>query len=123
MFRHTEAGAVEVSTWSLKVPKDAFKVFANACKEDRREEEDLPHWTRNVIGRISSQVLEDAKARHVVIESIMWSRDFFRHEVGETEGRGAITFTEVRKHNKLFPVEDFLWQVSANLEEDERRTG
>ena len=57
-----------------------------------------------------------------VIESFMWSRDFFRHEVGDTEGRGAITFTFVCKHFKLFQVEDFLWWVSANLEEHERRT-
>ena len=87
MFRYTEAGAVEVPTWISKVPQDAFKGLAKACKEDRREEKDLPHWTRNVIRRIWSQVLEDAEARHVVIEIVMWSREFFRREVGETEGR------------------------------------
>ena len=92
-----------------KFRRTPFAGLAKACKEDRLEEEDLPHWTRNVIGRIWSQVSEDAEARHVVIESIMWSRDFFRHEVGETEGRGAITFTSVGKHFKLFPMEDFLW--------------
>ena len=37
-----------------------------------------------------------------------------RHVVGETEGRGAITFSYVCENYKLFPVEDFLWWVSTN---------
>ena len=70
-----------------------FEVLAKTCTEDRLEGEHPPQWTRKVIRRIWSQVLEDVEARNVFIRSIMWrSTDILRH-VGETGGRGAITFT------------------------------
>ena len=43
------------------------------------------------------------------VKSIMWrSADLLRHVVGETEDSGAITFTHVCEHCKLFQVGDFL---------------
>ena len=47
------------------------------------KEEDLP-----------DHVLEDDSARNCFVESITWrSTDFLGHLVGDTEGRGSITFT------------------------------
>ena len=48
---------------------------------------------------------------------IIWrSTDFFRHVVGEKEGRRAITFAFVCERCNLFPVEDVLWWVYINCE-------
>ena len=44
---------------------------------------------------------------HVHTKNIIWKKkDFFRHVVDEKEGRGAISFTCVCEHCKLFFVED-----------------
>ena len=42
--------------------------------------------------------------------------DFLRYVVSETDGRGAIAFTCVCVHCKIFPLEDFLWWVSGKDE-------
>ena len=49
-------------------------------------------------------------------------RFFLRRVVSEKEGMGAVTFTFVCEHCKLFPVEDFLWWVSANHGETKKKT-
>ena len=80
------------------------------CKNNWLETEDLPQWTKKVIGKIWSQVLEHVEARNFFIKNIMWrSTDIHGHVVGETEEVGAITLTCVCEQCKLFPVEDFLW--------------
>ena len=68
-------------------------------------------------------VLADVDARNSFTKSIMWrSTDFFlRQVVNEKEGMGAVTFTCVCEHCKLFPVEDFLWRVSANHGETKKK--
>ena len=64
---------------------------------------------------IWNKVLQDVEARNVCIKNFMLKcTEFVRHVVGETEGRGVITFTSVGGHYKLLPVEDFLCKVSTN---------
>ena len=76
------------------------------------DDEDPAQWTNKVIGRIWSQVLEDHEARNNLLKNIMW------RSTGETEGRGAITFTCVCEQ---CPVEDFLcW---AGHEERRKQKG
>ena len=51
---------------------------------------------------------DDDEARNVFMKSIVWrSTDFFRHVVGETEEKRAITFSYVCEQWKLFPMEFF----------------
>ena len=70
-------------------------------------------WTRKAIGRIWQEVMDDVEASSAYTMSILW-KSTLRRVVGEKEGRGAITFTNVREHFKLFPVENFLWWVRTN---------
>ena len=113
--RYMEDEIDEVRKWITKVPYDVCKGLTKACQEDRLEEGDLTQWTRTVIGRIWSQVLEDVEARLIFIKSIMWrSTESLGLVVAETEERGVITFTYVCEHCTLFPVEGFLWWVSAD---------
>ena len=61
-------------------------------------------WTRKVIGRVRSQVLEDAEARHVFIKRTKWrSTESRGHVVVGTAGRGANAVAHVCEHCKLFP--------------------
>ena len=58
----------EVHQWITKVP---YGARVKAFEEERLEDEDLPQWTKKVIGRNWSQVLEDDEARNI-IKRIMW---------------------------------------------------
>ena len=83
--------------------------MTKVCRYGGLEDEDMLQWTRTVVGKLWDQVIEEVEARNVFTTNIMWkSTGFLRHVVGETEQRGAITFTYVCEHWKLFPVEDFL---------------
>ena len=109
LFRYMEDGTLEVRKWITEVPYDAFNTMAEVCKENGRVGRGRSAAMDKEIGKTWSQVLEDVEARNVFIKSIMWrSTDFLRHVMGETEGRGAITFIYVCEHCKMFPVEDFL---------------
>ena len=73
--------------------------------------------------KIWSQLLDDDEARNDLMRSIAWmSTDFPRQVVGETErGRAPVTFTQVCDYCKLFPVEEFLWWVTANHGEGRKK--
>ena len=115
LFRCKDDGKIVVLSWITDVPYDPLKGTAKVCREDGFEDEDIPQWTKKVIGTCRDQVLEDVEARNVYPANIMWkSTDFLRHVTGETEERGAITFTHVCEHCKLFPEEDFWWWVSTD---------
>ena len=105
-----------------KASYDTFLSMAKACVEDKLEDEDLPRWTKTVVGRMWSEVLKDGEARNVFIKSIIWRRtDFQGRVVGEKEERGARTFTHIREHFKLFPAEEFLWLVSTDHEQRRKK--
>ena len=59
---------VEVHQWIAEIPHDAFEGMVKVCEENRLGEEALPHWTKKVIRRIWSQVLEDVEAGNVIIK-------------------------------------------------------
>ena len=85
------------------------RMTPKVCKENQLEEEELPQWTKKVIRKVGIQVLDDVEERHVYIKSVMWRGTvFLTHVVGETEGRGDISFTNVCERCKLFPVKRFL---------------
>ena len=80
----------------MDVRFNAFKGMAKVCRDGELEHEDMPLRARKVIGHIRDQVHEDVEARHALTNKIMWeSTDCHRFLVGETEGRGTITFTYV----------------------------
>ena len=104
LFRHKEDGTAE-------------------CDALKKHCETVPQWTKKAISRIGSQVLKKREARSIFRKGTIWrSTDFLIHAVGETEGRGSITFTCVCEHCKLFPVEDLPWWVSLIVEKGERDT-
>ena len=79
--------------------------MAEVCRDGGLEDEDMPQSTRKVAGGMWGQVLEDVEARTVYTKRIVWkSTDFLRHVLGETEGRGAITFA-------------YVWWVSTNTKQ------
>ena len=87
------------------MPYDPFQGLTRACKEDRLEEEDLPHLPRKMIVWIGCKV-EFNMSQHDMstLKIIMWtSTDFFGHVVGETEGKHANHCSLiVCEHCKLF---------------------
>ena len=94
--------------------RHALQGLAQARKEGRLGNEDLPKCTKKARAKVCSQILEDHEARNDIMKRIMWKRtDFLRHVVGEVEEKGAINFTYVCEHCKMFVVEDMLW-VTAN---------
>ena len=63
--------------WITEVAYDTFRGLAKACKEDSLDEEDLPQWTKKVIGGIWTLVLEDDEARNVFMKSSTWRSSHF----------------------------------------------
>ena len=111
-FRYKDDGTVVVDKRMTEAQYDASKDMPKVCREDGLEDEDLPPCTEKVIGNMCEHVLEDMEARNVFTKNIMSkSKDFLRHVVGETEG--AISFTCVCEHRKLFPVERLRRQWST----------
>ena len=93
---------------------DDFKGMAKVCRDGKLEDEDMPQWTRKVIGNNGNQVLEDVEACNVFTKKIMWKgTDFLRHVVEERQKEPSPA-EFVCEHCKLFLVEDFLWWVSTN---------
>ena len=90
LLRYKEDGTLEFHRRITEVPYDAFEGLAKSMSR------------RQVGGRRSAamdqtQVLADGEERNQFMNSITWwSRDFLRLVVGETEARGAITFTCLR---------------------------
>ena len=69
--------------------------------------------TKKVVGRLWEQALEDMEARNVHTKSYHAEGHGLPEAYGRTNrGGGAITFTCVCEHCKLFQVEDFSWWVS-----------
>ena len=91
-----------VHKWITEVPYDASEGMATVCNGNGMEEEDLPTMDKER-GRqdleLSSGRRGGAKCLHQKVSR--GSTDFLGHMVGETEGRGAITFTCVCEHCKL----------------------
>ena len=94
LLLHREDGTVEVHKWTSEVPHHAFWCSAQACEDERQENEDLPRWTKKATVKVWSEMLEDHEARNDFMKSIMWmSTDFLKHVVGKVEERRTITFT------------------------------
>ena len=55
------------SFWEFFAPRQRY-----LAKENKLEVEERPQWTKKVIGRIWSQVLEYVEERHVFAKHIMW---------------------------------------------------
>ena len=81
------------------------------CRDGELEKED---WAAGAERRRSKQ---RAREKHYVEKN----NDLLRHVVCEKRGRGAITFTYVCEHRKVFPVEHFLWWVSTNHGEKKKK--
>ena len=110
LFRYKDDGTV-VHKWITDVQCDAFHGMAKVCGEDGLEDANMPQWTKNVLGKY----WKTWRRASSTPKKSTWKRaDFLRHVAGETEGRGAITFTCVGEHRKLFPGADFLWWVSTS---------
>ena len=63
LFRYKGDGTVEVHKWITEISFDAYKSMTKLCRDNGLEEEHLPQWTKNVIGNMRDQVLEDVEAR------------------------------------------------------------
>ena len=99
LFRCKDDGTVQVRKWITDVQYVAFQGLAKACMGRRtcaaldRE----GHW----------QNAGPGTGGNVCTTNTLWKRPvFLKHVLGETGG-GAITFTYISEHCKLFPVEDF----------------
>ena len=106
-----EDGTVEVNRWGHGGVVQCVRGLASACKQGNLRMRICQPGQRG-LWPVSGSKCE--KIMRLGVTSLL------RCVVGEVEEKGAITFTYVCEHFKMFPVEDFPCELTANHGEEKK---
>ena len=86
----------------------------NECKESFRERMKASEWAFNRIKEAFDLVAQDEERKVSIVQEIMFkSTDYLRRIIAPVGGQAGVTMSYLCPNCNSFPLEDYVWCVSA----------